>query len=537
MIRFTTPTSAGWAQAADTSGMIQALEAEQGKRHQRFEKNIKDFDSSSVWHRDIPEFTNKVNEYYKYISENYDALSNKTRNLDKYYEMKGMENELQNFSVASKAMGQNVDRAQKLMLDKPSLYDNPENQKLIDDQITGAAYGTLAEGYKSGQAHNASFMQGFNRNILLDINEITDELAKDFGTEDVENVETYTIAGQRKGYKYPIKYDEKGIIGKLEEYWQNGYTKGGRFTSGTDIQRKYETFEAFADAAGRGMPEFTQPEEYTERLPSEKKDKPVYTFHTEVRPVDTQVGGHAVVGTEVIEKNIFGKPKVEQDVTENYSYNAFSQGNVAIGGTKSVGARSAGKAIGYDMRDGQMVDLTNDKYTMINNVSYSTLAESSIHFDEIIMLDPDGNPKKYTDVTMPPGAPLSEEMVKAIKDGSATFTDETGLQKPLSDTNAHKHVYYGPVAFSRTTSAESGVELDNPYSWMASLDETQYRIIAQKYNDEFKQQVNLNPLDFKNIEEQLNTIDQANPFLEPADGFTFSSMAGKGKASAFNRKQ
>jgi hypothetical protein len=542
MIKATTPISAGFAQAFDTSGIVQALEYERDKRHKRFEKNIKEFDSGQVWHRDIPEFTKKVNNYYEYVSDNYEALSNKSRNLDKWYEMKGMENDIANFTVASKAMGQNVDRASKLMLDKPELYDTEENRALIDGQITGSAYGTLSRGYETGEAHNSSFMNQFGRNIFVDTEEIQDRM-REFATPDIEDVRTATIEGRRKTSQYRYQYDAQGMATVLKDMWDNGYASVRGDISSTDLKRKYGDFETFANVATQGLPEYTDPKEFTEPAPKDA-GKPDRQFDAYVSPVSTVAGGHTVTGVEERERSLVGKvgaaitgapmKKQGEAITEPYSYDTYTQGSVPVSGTKAAGYRAATKSAGWDMRSGQEVDLTEDKNVLLTHVDKGVLAMEPIYFSSITMTGQDGQPKVFNDVTVRPGQPLSPEMVQAIQNGDARSVDTNG--EVINSVNAHSHAYYGPIAYSRTASSPSGMEISDPYSFINSLDEKAYRLVAQPYG-QFKQEVRLNSQDYRKVEDLLEGIQDENPFMAPASDWDLEGMIEKGSASAHTRNQ
>lgn len=514
MLKPTTPISAGAAQSFDSSGMIQALEYEKNKRQKRFEDNVKSFDSGQVWHRDIPEFTNKVNKYYEYISDNYDALSNKSRNLDKWYEMKSMENDIANFTVGSKAMGQSVDRAQKLMLDKPHLYDTPENQQLIDDQITGNAYGGLTEGYKSGQAHNSSFMQNFDRNIFVDTDELQNRMSE-FGTPNPENVEVNEISGRRKSSRYGIDYNLENMAKSLEDMWNNGYTSVRGEVSGTDLQRKYKgDFEAFATAATAGLPEYTDPKEFTE--PGEDDGgAPDYKWFTEKAPSGTVVIGQHT-SSETIPGGLLRKDRTVE-TNDPYIFKPSSRGNVNTGGTKSVFRRKAGASGGYNMRDNvwSTTNLTDDNISQLTNVDYGFMAEAPLYFESISMRNEQGELVKLKNYTVPKGGVLSDEMIAAINAGQAKYVSDTGTREPLMrDVNATKYIWEGPIAYSRNTSYASGFDIDNPMSYMNSLTGKQYRSMAEKWED-YSNDVGMHPAQKADIQANLDSYNVSPYFSDP----------------------
>jgi len=538
MIKATTPTSQGWAQAFDSSGIAQALVADKERKRKRFDDNLESFSSDQIWHRDLPEFNKKVNNYYNFMSENYEAAANPARNPDVWREQQMMENNLHNFSVQSKMMGQQVDKAQKLMYDKPSLYNNPENQDLIDSILTGRKYGGLAAGYASNEAMNSSFMKEFNQNIILDTQEMTDFL-KDFGAEDTENVETFPIDETMKGRKYPITYDDEGVSGTIEGWWKGGFTKSGRSVSGTDIQRKFGgDYGAFAETLTRQLPKYTKAEEY--RLKTDKDDGEInYQWFTQKAP-----SGIGIIGqhetTVVTPGSLLRKEKTDT-YKDPYVFNPASRGNVNVGGTKAVFRRSAGASGGYNLRDNiwSTTNLTDDNLSQLTNVDEGFLAESPIHFDEITMKDDQGKDVKLKNYTVPKGGSLSDEMVAAIDAGNASYVDESGVKQPLMrDVNVTDHVWQGRVAYSRNTSYASGFDIKNPLSYMNSLTAKQYRSMAEKWED-YKQDVRMHPKQVAEIESQLDSYGATDHYgtseAITSDGELDFDLLDKDSQAAANR--
>jgi len=527
MITATTPTSAGFAQVFDTSGLAQADTAARQKKRDRFEKNIKEFDSGQVWYRDIPEFTNKTNKYYKFMSDNYDKISNKSRNLDTWYEMKSMEGDLANFVVSSKAMGQMVDKASKLMLDKPDLYDNQANQDLIDGQITGSAYGGLAKGYATGEAHNSSFMKNFNRNIQIDTDDLQKRMQK-FGTPNIEKSQIATISGRRKSSQYKYDYDLEGISGALDEMWKNGYTADNSFVSSADLQRKYGNFEEFAEVATSGLPEYTDPKEFTEPSESDGSNKANYQWQVSAQPSGTRAKAqHTVnvvtpkkkIGVTIAGKKIGLTTRKERTTptTVPYVFTPASNGNVDVYGTKSVFKRKAGVHGGWDMRDNKWseTNLTDDNLSQLTNVDNGFLATSPIFFPSLTMKDDQGKPVKLDNYTAVKGSAMSQEMINAIDAGGVSYVDENGENQPLSrDTNVSEHIWQGAIAYSRNASYASGFDISNSLSYMNSLTGKQYRSIAEPW-DEYKHDVQMSDQQRDDIERELAKYDVQDHFDQP----------------------
>jgi len=519
MIRPLTPTRAGWAQSFDTSGIVQAAYEERENRRKRFEKNIKEFDPSSVWYRDIPEFSKKVNQYYSFISDNYDKLTSKSRNIDTWQEMKSMENDLLNFSAASKSMGAQVKQAQNLMLQRPDLYDTAENRKLIDDRITGAAWGSLEEGYKTGEAHNNTFMNQFARNIHLDTTGMTKQLMA-FGEEDIQNPETALI-GEKKdiqAYKYPIQYDMEGLSNQIRDWWENGYMSGTTRITGEEIQRKFNgDVEAFAQKVAGGLPEYSDPKERSLSKDSQYTRRPSQ-FDVSIRPSTRRVRGSSeseqqVGGVKIMGKTIGGTTEYK---TVKYNYPTYSQGGVTLSGTQTAYRWNAG-AGGFDM-DGAVYSTTKlaeDGRMVLTGVDHGAVAQYPVTFKNLKLYDDQGNVQEVKNYTAKKGQPLSPEMVAAINANQASIVDDTGKTVPLNRYNAESYVYVGQVAYSQSLPNAGGIDFDDPTSFMNALDDPGARQIAMPWDD-FKSQSTIGQADIEAIEAGLGTYDYQKPFATVA---------------------
>lgn len=518
MIRATTPTSEGWAQVFDTSGIAQAAMAEKEKRHKRFEDNIKSFDSAQVWHRDIPEFTKKVNDYYTEVAENYETYSNPSGNIEKYYELKAMENDISNFTVMSKAMGQNVDKASKLMLDKPGLYDNEANRALVDGQITGSAYGGLTAGYESGQAHNSSFMKDFNRNIQIDTEALQESMQK-FGTPDIEQVKTADIAGRKGAYQHKINYNLEAMSKFLKGRWDEGYMEGNNFISSEDLKRRFGEFESFAEEAAGNLPEFTDPKSYTEPAPIKAGERKASQFDITIKPTTRRVRGSYATEKQVGGVKVPLTDKVVGGKTQHglvkYNYPTYSQGGVSVSGTQTAYRWNAGVG-GFDM-DGatwSATKLAEDGRMVLTGVDEGAIALQTITFPKLQLADENGEMQEVSNYTVQKGSPLSQEMMDAIKANQANITEEGGGILKLNTFNADRFIYSGPVAYSQSLPNTTGIDLSDPTSFINALDAPGVRQMAMPWND-FKAQSTIPDGDIKAIESGLSTYNYEAPFAKP----------------------
>ena len=91
----------GQAQVFDTSGIAKQVIAQNKEKDKVFLDSIIDLDVSKVWNQDLPEYNEMWGKYRTFVSDNYKALSNPSRNVDKWSEKKRMEQELLNFVATS----------------------------------------------------------------------------------------------------------------------------------------------------------------------------------------------------------------------------------------------------------------------------------------------------------------------------------------------------------------------------------------------------------------------------------------------------
>tara|TARA_R110002110_G_scaffold26099_3_gene96398 strand:+ start:1944 stop:3575 length:1632 start_codon:yes stop_codon:yes gene_type:complete len=91
----------GQAQVFDTSGLAKQVVLQQKEKDKAFLDSIIDLDTSKVWSQDLPGYNEMWNKYRNYVSDNYKALSNPSRNVDKWSEKKRMEQEMLNYVATS----------------------------------------------------------------------------------------------------------------------------------------------------------------------------------------------------------------------------------------------------------------------------------------------------------------------------------------------------------------------------------------------------------------------------------------------------
>jgi len=502
-----TPTKAGWAQSFDTSMLAQAMYEDRERKRQRFEKNVKTFDPSAVWYRDMPEFSRKVNEYYSYIGEKYDALTNPSRNIEEWQKMKELENDLLNFSSASKAMGQQVKQAQNFMLQRPE-YDTDSNRQLIDDVITGKRWGGLDVGYQTGEALNPTFMNEFNKNIFVDIQGMTDIL-QEKGVEGKLGTPRI-VDGRRKEARRSIDFDQGQLTEIINNWWEGGFVSPRGKITGPELQRKYNgNIQEFAQDVSAGITRFGEWEAWTE--PAETDGRKSSQFDVSIKPTTNKVAGSQSVPKYTT--NFIGKKKKTGTTEVDYNYKTYSQGGVSISGTQAAYKWNAG-AGGFDMSGGTWSNtkLAEDGRMVLLGVDHGSLAKMPITFRNITLQDDQGNDQKMTNYQLPKGAPLSEEMIKAVNSGHQAFiTDENGNEIPLTYVNGAKAIWEGQVAYANSMSDVTGIDFDDPSSFYTALSRPGHRKIAMPWDD-FKKQSTIPDNDIQEIEAGLGTYATESQF-------------------------
>ena len=138
----------GLAQIIDTSGTFsfaaqqQKLRADRAERRRleakadaekaakikaakekRYLDSLANIDSSKLWDRDVPQFTEKYNDYLSFVKENSEALQNPTKNMDVYLQKKKMEQEMKQFASSSASAQKFYTDAQTLMFKNPDKFD------------------------------------------------------------------------------------------------------------------------------------------------------------------------------------------------------------------------------------------------------------------------------------------------------------------------------------------------------------------------------------------------------------------------------
>jgi hypothetical protein len=517
MIRPLTPTNAGWAQSFDSSGLVSALYEDRENKRKRFEKNIKSFDPNTVWYRDIPEFSKKVNDYYSFISDNYDKLSNKSQNIELWQQMKDRESELMNFSASSKAMGQQVKQAQNLMLQRPELYDTAENRQLIDDVITGQRWGGLPKGYETGEAMNNTFMNQFNRQIHLDIPGMTQAIQKTGAPGDAR---VQDISDDLQEVRRSIEFDQEATMNLLEGMWTEGFGKA----SGGEVQKKYGgDFQRFAQEVLSGLKREDDPQTRPKRAESSSGGSDSKFFISSGGAGYSAAGLHGATETvgrtgvlgKLAEKAGIAQPR-SMPTNEDVTFDIATTADVKTGGTQTVYRVEPGTLEGYELNGNVWggKTLTETGKVALSGASWAYQVKQPIIIPEITLPDKDGNPVLRKNYKIDKNTLLSPEMIDALRQGLGSTVDANGKEIKVSSNSVGKFVDYKPFAFARGTSDVSGLSMDNQMTFMNMMEEKQYRGVAVPW-EEWTRSVRMPDEHRYQIEQGLAAGEGQNIFASP----------------------
>jgi hypothetical protein len=539
MIRPTTGTEAGLAQAFDTSMIYKTLAEEKERKKKEFEKNYKQFDPSTVWYRDLPEFSRMVKNYNNFLAENYDALSDKMNNLETWQEVRNMETELLNFVAGSKQMEQMVNRAQNLTFSNPK-YDTKENQDLLAGIISGSGYeGGLVGGYESGEAHNSSFMNQFNKNIYLDTSQMTKTL-RGIGTPDIKGIESVSKDG-KTAMIVPISYDEDKIDEFVAEWWEKG---DGENTS-RDIQQKYGDIISFKESVMRGLPEYG--DEKILSQPSEGKDgKPtVFQWNAEQRDVQLTTTSSEVIQPEVVQKRWPRADKVTPEVSANISYDLFTAPqSVSVEGSQTLFTLN-GTVGGFNMiggKNSEQLFQNNDK-VQLTAVQDMYVPNQDMMIPEVTYIDAStGKPTTIKNQTIRAGEPISKEVANAINAGTieTSVIDQDGVTRKVKINSGNKDNFFD---FKRYASVSSGTSRKLGLDFETGYVSTAYGSDPARKTglilwDEFKKSSNMSSWKSADIESKMPDITNTkNAYKSNFESDSYiNDLSTRGSASQYINK-
>jgi len=199
----------GLAQIIDTSGTFsfaaqqQKLRADRAERRRleakadaekaaklkaakekRYLASLANIDSSKLWDRDVPQFTEKYNDYLSFVKENSDALQNPTKNMDVYLQKKKMEQEMKQFASSSASAQKFYTDAQTLMFKNPDKFDEligDDGMSKFDKWAqTGGDFNTDYNTYFEASTTSFSkLLEGTVGNIPAALPEKTEFIGKD----------------------------------------------------------------------------------------------------------------------------------------------------------------------------------------------------------------------------------------------------------------------------------------------------------------------------------------------------------------------
>jgi len=169
-LKATTPTSAGFAQAFDSSSF--AIEAQEEKKYQRqlnlrkqdkLEQSMMKYNPKGMYKNHLPGYQKAMQAYTTYVMENNEALMNPSANLEIHQQKLDMESQIKNIVAGSLQMNQEIGKAQPMVLGNERYISgkNTDYMNQIDEYIPSV------EELLRGDAF-IQVMQGLDRNKLVD---------------------------------------------------------------------------------------------------------------------------------------------------------------------------------------------------------------------------------------------------------------------------------------------------------------------------------------------------------------------------------
>ena len=169
-LKATTPTSAGFAQAFDSSSF--AIEAQEEKKYQRqlnlrkqdkLEQSMMKYNPKGMYKNHLPGYQAAMKAYNAYVMENNEALMNPSANVEIHQGKLDMENQIKNIVAGSIQMNQEVGKAQPMVLGNERYISgkNTDYMNQIDEYVPSV------EELLRGDAF-IPVMQGLDKNRLVD---------------------------------------------------------------------------------------------------------------------------------------------------------------------------------------------------------------------------------------------------------------------------------------------------------------------------------------------------------------------------------
>lgn len=240
-IKATTPTSAGFAQVLDTSGIAAVAANQKAKRAKKLQDMLVEYDTKGIFTRDIPEVQRQIAATQNFAMEHSKELANPSSNMETWREFQDMQSRVKNTVTYSIGAKEQFDKANRMY--------HAENGKYLTEANAAAleAYSAIptAEQYGDLTAFG-DVAKDFERNTELDFEnyrKIVDNAWSDTGPEGTGK----KLEGTNK---YIYKEGKQLDLEKLEKALMVKWEKSG-LESG-DLQHTYKDkggFDAFVEDA------------------------------------------------------------------------------------------------------------------------------------------------------------------------------------------------------------------------------------------------------------------------------------------------
>jgi len=348
LIRATTPTSAGFAQVFDTSGIVRMQQQKAAMKDKRLQDLMGEYDTKGTWKRDDAEVQRTVAAVQNYAMQNAEALNNPAQNMDVWREFQELQSDAKNTITYSIAAKKQFDSGMKTYMNgAEGRYLNDTNKDLLYDYSETPT----AEQYADKSAWRDP-AQGYLRNTKIDPTKYSKLLTSSLQDTPPEMEGTLT---EGKGIVREGKYlDRKGSEELLRPIWDQGGLESG------DLHQIHgqgeDGFQTWVDSV-EGMVNVS-PEYSTTTLPGPEKvkEKTAAEAKAEFAVVRRTGSGHTSIETKFTEG---GKLLTYTDDSGEKQDAIQNWGLGTVGGEDNVMMFQPDLRITKNVTDGQ--DMTTGK--------------------------------------------------------------------------------------------------------------------------------------------------------------------------------
>jgi hypothetical protein len=241
LIQATTPTSAGFAQVFDTSGVVEYSRIQREKRQQRLAKSIMEHDPKGIWKRDLPKFQKKVSDYYKFLNANHEALLHTDTHMDVWQQKRDMENDLRNFSAFSQQAKDDYYKSVTQSMSKR--YGGDRNITMVDQFLNQPSDAQ----YEDGSAWDSPLSR-LERRRMIDPDAYVDAVERTADRSYELHQDAIAKAADKVGYIMHNVYNPESAKKALGSFWGLSDDPRDLTEDQEDVRAEYGSFDNFVQS-------------------------------------------------------------------------------------------------------------------------------------------------------------------------------------------------------------------------------------------------------------------------------------------------